>query len=116
MANCTRERFGSPSKSSVEGTHTMRGGELYVPELPAYLLADLAEAMGVPLDVVGARPGEKQHESMIGPDEVAGFMRWGNYYVRGPSWSGPTIGGPVTSDTATRLTVDDLRERLRGVA
>jgi UDP-N-acetylglucosamine 4,6-dehydratase len=65
---------------------SMRGGELAIPDwLPAYRLGDLAEAMGVKMQVIGLPPFEKRHES----------MREG-----------------LTSDTAPRLSVDELREKL----
>jgi UDP-N-acetylglucosamine 4,6-dehydratase len=48
----------------VDTANTMRGGELAVPDLPAYRLGDLAEAMGVSYMVTGLEPGEKLAESM----------------------------------------------------
>lgn len=58
---------------------------LMVPDLPAFRLGDLAGVMGVQADVIGLQPGEKLHESMDA----------GN-----------------SSDTARRMSVDDLREAL----
>lgn len=66
----------------------MTGGEFVVPELEAYRLSDLAAALDVEMDVVGMRPGEKLHESML------------------PG---------MTSADARRLTVDDLRFKLKEV-
>lgn len=43
---------------------TMQGGELVIPDLPAYQLGDLAEAMGVKMTVNGLPAHEKLHESM----------------------------------------------------
>lgn len=43
---------------------TMRGGELAIPDLPAYRLGDLADAMEIEPTVTGLPPWEKQHESM----------------------------------------------------
>ncbi len=43
---------------------TMKGGELAIPDLPAYRLGDLAEAMGVKTIVNGMPAHEKLHESM----------------------------------------------------
>lgn len=42
----------------------MEGGELAIPRLPAYCLADLAKAMGVDFHITGLGDGEKLHESM----------------------------------------------------
>ncbi len=66
----------------------MRGGELKIPTLPAYRLGDLAEAMGAEMRIIGLPEHEKLHEG----------MRDG-----------------LTSDIAPRLSVPDLRERLRHV-
>lgn len=64
---------------------TMKGGEVAIPELPAYRLGDLAEAMGVKMKVVGLPAYEKLHESM------------------GPGKS---------SDTARRMSIEELRAAL----
>jgi UDP-N-acetylglucosamine 4,6-dehydratase len=57
-----------------------------IPELPAYRLGDLAEAMGVDMEVNGLPAWEKKHESM---------------------------GDGNSSDLARRMSVDELREALR---
>lgn len=67
---------------------SMAGGELVVPDLPAYEVNDLAEAMGIfrgPWTISALGPGEKRHEG----------MSTGN-----------------TSDKARRMSVDELREAL----
>lgn len=64
---------------------TMRGGELVIPDLPAYRVGDLAEAFGLPMRVIGLPQFEKKHEAM-GP---------GN-----------------SSDLARRMTVKELQEEL----
>ncbi|MCR4332215.1 MAG: SDR family NAD(P)-dependent oxidoreductase [Sulfuricaulis sp.] len=69
----------------LETLSTMKGGELVIPELPAYRLGDLAKAMRVEMDVIGLPAHEKMHEG----------MRDG-----------------LTSDQARRLTVDELRSML----
>jgi UDP-N-acetylglucosamine 4,6-dehydratase len=42
----------------------MRGGELVIPELPAYRLGDLAIAMGARMKITGLPEWEKRHEGM----------------------------------------------------
>ena len=39
--------------------------EIKIPDLPAYRLGDLAEAMGVEQNVIGLPIWEKKHESMF---------------------------------------------------
>ncbi len=49
----------------VLGTlRTMKGGETRVPQLPAYMVGDLAVAMGAEMDIRGLPEHEKLHESM----------------------------------------------------
>lgn len=50
----------------------MRGGEIFVPKIPSMKMTDLAEAMapGLPIRVIGIRPGEKLHEMMISMDDA----------------------------------------------
>jgi UDP-N-acetylglucosamine 4,6-dehydratase len=71
-----------------ETAEHMVGGELQIPDLPAYELADLASAMRAQFNVHGLGPGEKLHESMR-----PGF----------------------TSADARRMSVDELREALSHV-
>ena len=70
----------------LDTAETMRGGEIAIPELPAYRLGDLAEAMGAKMDVRGLPLYEKRHESM---------------------------GAGNSSDQARRMSVDELKEILR---
>lgn len=67
---------------------TMKGGELEIPRLPAYRLADLAEAMGARMDVTGLNGFEKLHEG----------MRDG-----------------LTSDTVRRMSVVELKEGINAL-
>lgn len=72
----------------LDTIETMAGGELNIPpHLPAYRLADLAEAMGAKMKVIGMPEWEKKHEG----------LRDGQ-----------------TSDIARRMTVAELREALNG--
>ena len=102
----------------------MQGGELYVPRIPSMRVTDLAEAVapGLPLQVVGIRPGEKLHEEMISSEDSRRTLRRDDRYVVLPTmavWGGysqPT-GDPVEEGFAYRsdsndlwLGVDELRQ------
>ena len=52
----------------------MRGGEIFVPKIPSTTITDVAALVGPNLKrrVVGVRPGEKLHETMIPADD----SRW----------------------------------------
>ena len=47
----------------VSGT-VGKEGELVIPDLPAYSLGDLAEAMGAKMNIIGIPDWEKRHEGM----------------------------------------------------
>ena len=64
----------------------MQGGELFVPKIPSIKVIDLAEAMapGMPQEIVGIRPGEKLHESMITEDDSRGTVEISDRFVIQP--------------------------------
>ena len=67
---------------------TMQGGELAIPDLPAYRLGDLAALFDRPYSVTGLGPGEKLHEGMA------------------PG---------MTSDKARRMTLAELKEAVDAI-
>lgn len=84
---CTRYwmRVSEATDLILDSMKIMHGGEVFIPTLPAYRLGDLAEAMGVEIEITGLPGTEKQHE---------------------------TMDGVTTSETARRMTVDELRSEL----
>jgi FlaA1/EpsC-like NDP-sugar epimerase len=64
--DCTR--FFMTRQQAVElvmnTADSMQGGELAIPDLPAFRIGDLAEAMGLRMRVIGLPAFEKMHESM----------------------------------------------------
>ena len=47
----------------------MEGGEVFIPHLPSVKVTTIAEAVGGQREVVGIRPGEKIHETMVSTEE-----------------------------------------------
>jgi len=71
----------------------MHGGEIFVPKIPSMRITDLAQAMApnLPLKIVGIRPGEKLHETMITEDDARNTAAVDNGYVIKPPisfWEG----------------------------
>lgn len=87
---------------------------LVVPDLPAYRVADLAEAIGGETETVGMRDGEKKHEAMISEHEMHEFVSVDGYFVRGTNGRF-LLPVPLTSDRARRMTVKEIREKLASV-
>lgn len=50
----------------------MKGGEIFIPKLPSMNITDLADAVapGCRLRLIGIRPGEKLHETLLSADEA----------------------------------------------
>ncbi|MBC6983659.1 UDP-N-acetylglucosamine 4,6-dehydratase (inverting) [Caulobacter sp. 17J80-11] len=66
----------------------MRGGEIFVPKIPASTIPDLARAMAPEAGtrVVGIRPGEKLHEMMISADDARVTVDLGDRYAIEPDF------------------------------
>lgn len=49
----------------------MRGGEIFVPKIPSTRVVDLAKTLAptLPHKIIGIRPGEKLHETMVAEDD-----------------------------------------------
>lgn len=72
----------------------MRGGEIFVPKIPSMKIVDLAKTMkeDAELVIIGIRPGEKIHESLITPEEGARTFELKDRYVIEPDfgwWTTP---------------------------
>src|SRR5258706_99125 len=70
----------------------MHGGEIFVPKIPRMNIVDLAHAIAPEcrLDIVGVRPGEKLHETMVPEDDARNTVEYDNYFViRSPAANGP---------------------------
>lgn len=65
------------------------GGEIFIPKIPSYHIADVAKAIApnLPLKEIGIRPGEKLHEEMITTTDALNTIDLGDYYAILPSVS-----------------------------
>jgi UDP-glucose 4-epimerase len=88
-----------------------RAGEIFIPRIPSARVEDIAKALvgdrDIPITTVGTRPGEKQHEILIGEEEGRrAFTRDDDYYVIRPILpelvsgdpAGPTLNREYGSD------------------
>jgi UDP-N-acetylglucosamine 4,6-dehydratase (inverting) len=106
------------------------GGEIFVPKIASYKLADLATAIGPECEqrVIGIRPGEKLHEEMITSSDSASTVDLGQYYAILPAGGGHSVdtyakayGGVAVSPGFSYnsgsndrfLDVDHLRDLIR---
>lgn len=61
----------------------MEGGEVFIPKIPSMKVADLFSAIvpGAKQEIVGIRPGEKLHETLLTKEEARHSMETKDYYV-----------------------------------
>lgn len=101
----------------------MEGGEIFVPKIPSMNIMDLARAIAPDCEhrVIGMRPGEKLHETLVSQDESRDAAETETMFVIRPPYSvedALVCGEPAgnceefkyTSDSsAAWLTVDELQ-------
>ncbi len=65
----------------------MHGGEIFVPRIPSVRVMDLAKAMapGLPVKLIGIRPGEKLHEVMCPGDDSHLTLEFSDHFVIKPT-------------------------------
>lgn len=66
--------------------NVMQGGEIFVPKIPSMRVVDLAKAIAPECEheIVGIRPGEKLHETLLTEEESRQAVEFPNYYVVKP--------------------------------
>lgn len=76
----------------------MQGGEIFVPKISSMRITDLVEAMapGIPIRIIGIRPGEKLHEIMCPADDSHLTLEFDDHYVIRPTI---TLAHPVNFET-----------------
>jgi UDP-N-acetylglucosamine 4,6-dehydratase len=60
-----------------------RGGEIFIPKIPSMKMSDLVKSIdkNAEIKIVGIRPGEKLHETLVSEDEARHSIDIGKYYV-----------------------------------
>ena len=67
----------------LDSFERMHGGEIFVPKIPSFKVTDVARVVcpGIPMHVVGIRPGEKLHEVMITEDDAHSTYEFEKYFA-----------------------------------
>ena len=79
-------RFSITQKEAVEfvlkSMLRMKGGEIFIPRIPSYRIADLAKAIApmASLQTIGMRQGERLNEVLIPEDESWHTVEYENHY------------------------------------
>jgi len=108
----------------IQCLSTMMGGEVFIPRMPSFRVVDLADEVdptsSVNWPIVGIRPGEKIHETLITPHDTPFLVDdvGRDRFMIMPEWS-PISRRQLTdftysSDTNTEwLSVEELRELIK---
>ncbi|MCX5679382.1 MAG: UDP-N-acetylglucosamine 4,6-dehydratase (inverting) [Candidatus Omnitrophica bacterium] len=66
------------------------GGEIFIPKMPSMRVTDLAKALdpNCVLKMIGIRPGEKIHESLISEDEARKALEFEKHFIVLPQFMG----------------------------
>lgn len=99
--------------------------EVYVKKMPACLVTDLAKVMGkelggsedYPTEIIGIRPGEKIHETLVSEEEMNRVVETEDNYIIYPygKLKGPKLLNKVdeyTSFNTRRMNRDEIKELL----
>lgn len=74
-------------KFVIKSFERMKGGEIFVPNIPSFKIMDLIKAINnkQKFKIVGLRPGEKINELMCSSDESSQVIRFKDYFIILPS-------------------------------
>lgn len=93
ITNEKMTRFWMTLEESVDLVVTAleetEGGEVFVPRIPSMKIKDLAKAIDLNCEfkIIGVRPGEKMHETLIAQDEARNTKIFKNRYLILPQFS-----------------------------
>lgn len=67
----------------LDSLSRMQGGEIFVPKIPSFKVVDVASVVSpdTPTKVIGIRPGEKLHETMITEDDSNFTVEFESFYA-----------------------------------
>jgi len=113
----------------IECIGRMNGGEIFVPKIPSMRVMDIADVIApdAEKEVIGIRPGEKIHETLLTAEEARHAREFNNCFIiepEHPFWDGNDLegGNPLpegfsyTSDSNDQwLTKGQLRELLEAI-
>ncbi|MFA5412011.1 MAG: UDP-N-acetylglucosamine 4,6-dehydratase (inverting) [Candidatus Micrarchaeia archaeon] len=70
----------------MNSIHRMKGGEIFVPKIPSTKVTDLADviAPGARRKIIGIRPGEKIHETLLTADEARHAKEFPDHFIIEP--------------------------------
>jgi UDP-N-acetylglucosamine 4,6-dehydratase len=110
-----------------------KGGEVFVPKIPSMEIVDLAKAIAPACkqEIVGVRPGEKIHETLISQEEARNTLEFKHCYIVYPyvplekKQNGPKKGSGkpchrdfeyISNNNTQWLSVEELRKLVEQIS
>jgi len=121
ITNPGMTRFLITLKQAIElvffAVENMKNRETYVPKIPACKIIDLAKAIGgeeYPIKIIGIRPGEKIHETLVNEDEMRRAKECKNCFIIYPRgcYDSGIIFDEFRSDKTEQLSISEIKELL----
>ena len=140
VTNTKMTRFTITMDEALEfilnATATSKGSEIFIPKLKSYEISILIEALTELLgetkqEIIGIRPGEKLHETLINHDEIRYTWKINDMYMltnphyklfSGSNFSENYVGiskaenmNSYSSDIAEKITKEELKEKIKNL-
>lgn len=113
------------ARFAVESCLELSGGEVFVKKMPALTVGDLAEAMRthyapqfgydpdeIPIELIGAKPGERYHEKLVTEDELRHTDERSESFVLHPHYDElafeNSLEGEYTSNCTQHLSQEEI--------
>ena len=82
----------------IDCIERMQGGEIFIPRIPSMKITDLAQAIApdAKREIIGIRPGEKVHETLLTEEEARHTKKFPDYFIiepEHPYWDKHRIEG-----------------------
>jgi len=79
--------LGQAAHFVLKSLELAKGGEIFVPKIPSMRITDLAKAIGPACkqQIVGIRPGEKIHETLISEEDARNTFEFKECYIIKPN-------------------------------
>ena len=131
ITNERMTRFWITLEQGVElvlnGIKDMKGGEIFIPKIPSMKITDLAKTVcpDAKQKIIGIRPGEKLHETLISKDDGVYTYEYTDKYITYPYIVGsdnkkdggrmlpPDFDGYRSDNNTDWLSVDELRKMVK---
>ena len=96
----------------------MLGGEVFVPKIPSMQITDLADAIApaAKRELIGIRPGEKLHETLITEEESTHTIEFEDHFIiepEHPFWGKDVLEGGKPFAAGSKYTSDNNESWLR---